>query len=54
MIARIVARARTMILATVGLGFLCAAAWTVHMSFGLASVGVSLLLLDYALDKGER
>ncbi len=54
MIARVLARARTMMLAVLGLGFLSAAAWNVHETFGLAAIGCSLLLLDFAMDKGAR
>lgn len=37
---------RSGVLVTGGLGFLSAAAWTLHTVAGLAAVGVSLLLVD--------
>jgi mannose/fructose/N-acetylgalactosamine-specific phosphotransferase system component IIC len=39
------------VLSVAGLGFLSAAAWTVGTTLGLAAVGVSLLLLEFRLDK---
>lgn len=38
---------RTATLTTGGLGFLSAAAWTVHLALGLAAVGISLLVLEW-------
>lgn len=38
-------------LSVAGLGFLSAAAWTVTTSLGLAAVGVSMLLLEWRLEK---
>ncbi|MCP2248745.1 hypothetical protein [Lentzea aerocolonigenes] len=37
---------RSGVLVTSGLGFLSAAAWTLHTVAGLAAVGISLLLVD--------
>jgi hypothetical protein len=34
-----------------GLGFLSAAAWSVALPLGLAAVGLSLLLLEWRIDK---
>lgn len=39
-------RWRSGVLVTGGLGFLSAAAWTLHTVAGLAAVGISLLLVD--------
>ncbi|WP_156213465.1 hypothetical protein [Lentzea aerocolonigenes] len=41
-----VRRWRSGVLVTSGLGFLSAAAWTLHTVAGLAAVGISLLLVD--------
>jgi hypothetical protein len=38
----------------VGFGFLSAAAWTLAMGFGLAAIGVSLLVLDWLLEEGAK
>lgn len=39
-----------MLLTLAGFAFLCAAAWWVAVPFGLAAVGVSLLVLEWLTD----
>jgi hypothetical protein len=40
-------------LSVAGFGFLSAAAWTVGRPFGLAAVGVSLLLVDFMAERAK-
>jgi hypothetical protein len=52
--ARVVAalpQARTLVLSVAGFGCLVAAAWTVSTGVGLATAGVSLLLLEYLTEE---
>lgn len=42
-----------LLLTVAGLGFLCAAAWMLALPAGLAAIGVSLLVLEWAI-KSDR
>lgn len=45
---------RTAALSVTGFGLLTAAAWTLHLTAGLAVAGVSLLILEALTGGGER